>query len=72
MRASGGTMHACTQLSAFGACTAGAYFRWNPPLCRLPFKTDTLRFELDTSKRTGVYDWIYMDYVQVHACMHII
>ena len=45
--------------------STGAYEKWAPNICRLQFKSDTIRIEVDTSAQTGAADWNYLDYVEV-------
>lgn len=43
---------------------SGVYWKWSPSLCRVNFKTDTIRIELDTRDRAGD-TWNYVDAVEV-------
>jgi len=50
---------------------ANEYWRWAPNVCQIDFKADTLRIEMDTSSETGIYDWNYVDYVEVFGSREI-
>jgi hypothetical protein len=41
------------------------YFTFDEVACSLPFRTDRVRVELDTSTATGIPGWNYIDYVQL-------
>ena len=48
--------------------SGGPFVKWEPRLCRLPFKTDTIRLEIDTVSlltSANSNEWHYIDYVQV-------
>ena len=47
------------------------YAHFNPSTCQAPFKTNTIRIELDTTSKTGIGGWNYIDYIQLQGAMEM-
>jgi hypothetical protein len=47
------------------AAASRRYFTFDENACSLPFRTNRVRVELDTSSATGIAGWNFIDYVQL-------